>query len=100
MSPTESVQTGLLWLERESQSRHQSSFTSLQETQQIELPRPISDDRSQGAAENDGTRFFTVLKVEVIRGYYTSKAGLEELDFKGNGFYPASPGCSTDTAKS
>jgi len=98
--PDQTCRAGLRWLERESQNRYQSSFAHLPETRRIELLKSISDERSERAVENDGTRFFVLLKAEIIRGYYTSKAGLEELDFKGNGFYPASPGCSTDTAKS
>jgi len=26
-------------------------------------------------------------------GFYTSKEGLKELDYKGNSFYSVSPGC-------
>jgi hypothetical protein len=54
----------------------------------------ISDDRPEKGTGNEGTRFFTLIKAEVIRGYYTSKAGLEELNFRGNAFYPVPPGCS------
>jgi hypothetical protein len=60
----------------------------------LESLKLISDDRDEKGIETDGTRFFALIKAEVIRGYYTSKAGLEELDFKGNAFYAVSPGCS------
>ena len=30
---------------------------------------------------------------EAIRGYYTSAAGIAELDYKGNTYYPDCPGC-------
>ena len=39
------------------------------------------------------TRFFTFLKAEAIRAYYTSRHGLRELNYKGNWYYAASPGC-------
>ena len=37
--------------------------------------------------------FFTFLKAEAIRAYYTSRHGLRELNYKGNWYYAASPGC-------
>jgi hypothetical protein len=45
------------------------------------------------AAERDAPEFFKLLKAEIIRGFYTSQAGLKEVDYKGNGFYAKSPGC-------
>jgi hypothetical protein len=53
----------------------------------------ISDARADKQTGNAGTKFFAYFKPEVIRGYYTSQAGLHELDFKGNSFYARSPGC-------
>ena len=53
----------------------------------------ISDDPGNAGAENDGMRFFRLLKNDIISGYYTSKAGLEELGYTGNRFYAKSPGC-------
>jgi len=67
---------GLAWLDRE------KSLES------------ISDARPEPRTENPGTRFFTYLKGRVIEGFYTSRAGLEELG-RGNPLYHASPpGCS------
>jgi hypothetical protein len=37
--------------------------------------------------------FFGWLKTRIIDGFYTSKEGLKELDYKGNSFYSESPGC-------
>jgi hypothetical protein len=34
------------------------------------------------------------LKPECIRGFYTSRLGMKELDYTGNSFYGQSPGCS------
>ena len=39
------------------------------------------------------TEFFKILKGDVIRGFYTSRTGLKELDYKGNAYYAKSPGC-------
>jgi hypothetical protein len=37
--------------------------------------------------------FVAWLKRQVLTGFYTSKEGLKELDYKGNSFYSISPGC-------
>jgi hypothetical protein len=43
--------------------------------------------------ESQGDVFIRWLKHRVIEGFYTSQAGLKELDYKGNSFYSISPGC-------
>jgi hypothetical protein len=43
--------------------------------------------------ESEGDAFIVWLKHRVIEGFYTSQAGLKELDYKGNSFYSVSPGC-------
>jgi len=40
--------------------------------------------------------FIQWLKRRAIEGFYTSQAGLKELDYKGNSFYSVSPGCPPD----
>ena len=84
---------GLRWLEEQSQRRHHTSFLGMDQVQQLELIREISDDRSDQAQENAGTRYFVWIKAETIRGYYTSQAGLKELNYRGNAFYAEPPGC-------
>lgn len=84
---------GLRWLEEKSKQQHQKSFLALDERQQLELLRTISDDRSDQSPPSAASHFFQWIKGEVIRGYYTSQAGLKELDYRGNSFYPEPPGC-------
>jgi hypothetical protein len=43
--------------------------------------------------ESQGDAFIGWLKHRVIEGFYTSQAGLKELDYRGNSFYSISPGC-------
>jgi hypothetical protein len=85
---------GLAWLEDESRSRHKTEFLALAADDQLQLLALMSDERIEKGVENPGIRFFKFLKSEVIRGFYTSQAGLKELDYKGNAFYARSPGCS------
>jgi hypothetical protein len=56
--------------------------------------RTISDDRREPRVENAGTRLFAYLKPRVIEGFYTSRAGLEELGRGNPNFYASPPGCN------
>jgi hypothetical protein len=42
-------------------------------------------------------KFFETTRTEIARGYYTSAQGLKELDYKGNWYYAACPGCEKET---
>jgi hypothetical protein len=63
-----------------------AAFEDQSEAQQRERLTAMSEAR---------TPFFELLKGETIRGYYTSREGLAELDYKGNSFYAVCPGCDT-----
>ena len=43
--------------------------------------------------ENANDLFIAWVKRRALDGFYTSRQGLEELDYKGNAFYAQSPGC-------
>lgn len=43
--------------------------------------------------EREGDPSILWLKRRVIEGFYTSREGLAELNYRGNAFYPESPGC-------
>jgi gluconate 2-dehydrogenase subunit 3-like protein len=94
-NPANTCREGLGWLAAASQTQHSREFLALETEQQIALLDSISDQRPDRQAQNAGTRFFDLLKAETVRGFYTSRAGLKELDFKGNGFYARSPGCNS-----
>jgi hypothetical protein len=70
-------------------------FLSLEAARQLAILSSLSDEHRNPQSQNVGTKLFDYLKSEVINGFYTSKAGLKELDFKGNAFYARSPGCQS-----
>ena len=51
--------------------------------------------KSLEALSADRPEFFTYLKARVIEGFYTSRAGLEELGRGNPNFYASPPGCSS-----
>lgn len=68
-------------------------FLALSEERQVEILKQIGDEPGD-KPENAGARFFRLIKAGVIRGFYTSREGLKELDYKGNTFHAEPPGCS------
>lgn len=91
--PEQTCREGFDWLATAANTQGAKNFVSLTAEQQSAILDSISDARKDNTIENAGTRFFAFAKSEVIRGYYTSQAGLKELNFKGNSFYARSPGC-------
>jgi hypothetical protein len=91
--PERVCREGLTWLSEESHRRVAKSYLDADPAAQVELVQAISDARSDKSAANAGTRLFDFLKAESIRGFYTSRLGLKELDYKGNSFYGQPPGC-------
>jgi Gluconate 2-dehydrogenase subunit 3 len=93
-APEKICREGFEWLSNTARDRGSDQFLSLTEQQQTEILNSISDQRTDKQSQNAGTRLFLFLKTEIVRGFYTSQAGLKELDFKGNAFYARSPGCT------
>jgi hypothetical protein len=85
------VRTGLPLLEQQSRDRFGRDFLELAETAQTDFVREIS----RTPPESPLGRCYLFLRREAIRGYFTSRAGLNELDYKGNAFYGACPGCES-----
>ena len=91
--PERVCQEGLAWLREESQRRFAKNFLNAERAKQAELVQAISDVRPDNSSVHAGTRLFDFLKAESIRGFYTSRLGLKELNHKANSFYAKSPGC-------
>jgi len=85
------VRTGLKLLEQQSRERFGREFLELAATAQTDLVREIS----RTPPESPLGRCYLFLRREAIRGYFTSQAGLKELDYKGNAVYGACPGCES-----
>jgi Gluconate 2-dehydrogenase subunit 3 len=89
VDPQAVVRTGLKLLEQRSQEQFGRGFLELAGTTQADLVREIS----HTAPDSPLGRCYGFLRREAIRGYFTSQAGLTELDYKGNTVYGACPGC-------
>jgi hypothetical protein len=87
--PQSVARAGLAALHHLSLQAQGQEFLQLAASQQIDLLT------SAGTAQPDNPlrKFFEITRAQAVRGYYTSAAGLEELDYKGNTYYGDSPGC-------
>jgi hypothetical protein len=83
------VRTGLTLLDQQSRERFGQDFLGLGAAAQNELVRDIS----RTPPDSPPGRCYSFLRREAIRGYFTSQAGLIELDYKGNALYGVCPGC-------
>ena len=87
------VRDGLAWLDAAAQRKHGRAFNSIGPAEELAIVESIADNRPDHGSENPDTLFFAYLKDRVIHGFYTSRAGLGELGYRGNGFYASPPGC-------
>jgi hypothetical protein len=85
------VRTGLNLLEQHSRERLGREFLELSKTERTGLVSEVS----RMPPESPLGRCYMFMRTEAIRGYFTSQAGLKELDYKGNAFYGVCPGCET-----
>jgi gluconate 2-dehydrogenase gamma chain len=84
---------GLGWLDAHSERLHSKTFGELQPDQQNEILRHVAYKKEFREGEEDGRAFFDLMREYTVMGFYTSRIGLEELDYPGLKFYSESPSC-------
>jgi gluconate 2-dehydrogenase gamma chain len=85
---------GLEWLDKTSHLRHGKVFVELSNEQQVEILTEMSQIKNPSANNQLQARFFKAIKEATIDGFYTSRIGLDELGYKGNGVLDEFPGCT------
>jgi len=76
---------GLAWLDRQMEKRHGARFIDATAEQQTSLLDLIAYRKNDSPELGPGIRFFARVRNMVVDAYYTSKVGIEELGYKGNG---------------
>jgi hypothetical protein len=79
---------GLMWLDAACADRYGNPYLACAAAEQEQM---LDDIASQ--TENAGGVFFAVLRDLTLDGYFTSRAGIEYLGYRGNGALPEFPGC-------
>ena len=83
---------GLAWMD--TASKPAASFAGLSAQQQNALLERLAYKAKHRDGEKAGQQFFAVIRKYTVMGFYTSRIGLESLDYPGLKFYGASPGCT------
>jgi hypothetical protein len=84
---------GLGWLDAHSERLHGKAFVALEPAEQNEILRRLAYKKEFREGEEDGRVFFDLMREYTLMGFYTSRVGLEELDYPGLKFYSESPSC-------
>lgn len=85
--------SGLRWLNNQSRKENGTDFARLTAEQQENLLKTVAYRDHHVPGQVAGQEFFALLRRYTVMGYYTSRVGLEELDFPGLRLYAHSPAC-------
>ena len=88
-----SFRTGLAWLDAYCEQMSGKKFADLEAAQQISLLEPLAFKDKKRAGQEEGQRFFSMVREYTLTGFYTSEIGFKELDNPGLKFYSESPEC-------
>ncbi|MBV9034061.1 MAG: gluconate 2-dehydrogenase subunit 3 family protein [Acidobacteriaceae bacterium] len=89
----EPMRTGLAWLDAKAQKTHSRAFVNLTAEEQTAILKTIAYKNQFVPEDREGQVFFRLLRRYTVMGYYTSRIGLEELDYPGLKLYSHSPAC-------
>jgi gluconate 2-dehydrogenase gamma chain len=84
---------GLDWLNAHSERNYGKKFLEISAEQQNSLLEPLAFKDKARPGEEDGRRFFGLIREYTVTGYYTSEIGYKELDNPALKFYAESPEC-------
>jgi gluconate 2-dehydrogenase gamma chain len=85
--------TGLTWLNVQAERAYGKRFTELPPEQQSSLLEPLGFKDKARPGEEDGVRFFRMMREYTVTGFYTTEIGYKELDNPALKFYAESPEC-------
>jgi hypothetical protein len=74
---------GLAWLDAHARYLLKQPFRSLTHQQQAEILTPLAYREKQRTDEKEGRAFFELMREYTVMGFYTSRAGLEDIGFPG-----------------
>ncbi len=84
---------GLAWLDAHCERNLGKKFVEASSEQQISIVEPLGFKDKARAGEEDGRKFFTLMREYTVTGFYTSEIGYKELDNPALKFYSESPEC-------
>ena len=85
--------TGVAWLNAFASEIYDDGFTILSSERQRALLAKLAYRDQQSPTEVQGQEFFKLIREYTVMGFYTSRIGMEQLDYPGLKLYSASPEC-------
>lgn len=87
------LRSGLVWLSQAAHKAHGTEFVALTRDEQTALLAPQAYRAHAAQGDPEGQQFFVLIRRYTVMGYYTSRLGLQELNYPGLRFYAQSPAC-------
>ena len=78
-----SFRYGLGWMDGHSRYLHKKPFAELTRADQTELLEHLAYKDKHREGEEDGREFFRMMREYTAMGFYTSRVGLQEIDYPG-----------------
>ncbi|HYM79359.1 MAG TPA: gluconate 2-dehydrogenase subunit 3 family protein [Candidatus Dormibacteraeota bacterium] len=91
--PQYAFRMGLGWLNAHCERNVGKKFLELTPEQQTSLLEPLGFKAKARPSEEDGRKFFALMREFTVIGFYTSEIGFKELDNPALKFYSESPEC-------
>jgi gluconate 2-dehydrogenase gamma chain len=85
--------TGLTWMNVHSERIAGKNFVELAPDRQLALLEPLGFKEKARPGEEDGRRFFRIMREYTVTGFYSSEIGFKELDNPALKSYAESPEC-------
>lgn len=87
------MRDGLAWLDAETRKRYGKIFVACDTAQQTALLDDIAWPKHAPAELKDGVAFFHDFRNLTMTGFWTTRVGIDDLQYKGNTFVPHWDGC-------
>lgn len=87
------MRSGLTWLDAESKRRSKKSFIASNAAERKALLDDIAYPEKAAPAMKDGVRFFNGFRDFTASGFYSSRMGVDDIQYKGNTVVAEWKGC-------
>ena len=90
---------GLAWLDMESWERFKKTFKDCVEQERLAIVDDIAWPKRAKPERSHGVAFFNMFRDLTASGFYSSKIGIADLDYRGNEFVTNWTGCPEEALK-
>jgi hypothetical protein len=90
---------GLAWIDAECQQRFDKPFLTCSETERTQVLDDIAWPQKTKPGMSHGVAFFNSFRDLTATGFWTTKVGMQDLQYMGNTFVGKWEGCPADVLK-